>query len=139
MERIKCGVKVCRNRSKKHGVCGVHKTWLYISESSEFDKEFEGLRLMTKELFDEGDNMEKNGVNPLHIQNYMGLFGNEKEGEIAFPSEFSKLGNLLIRTKNYAKDMQTRYDPGLVYNMGVRMRHSFLPYTCTCSYCSLGK
>ena len=133
---MSCGVDSCRRRAKQFGVCGVHKKYKYLCREPAFQTDMEAYRQLFVNLVQESDKLEAQGHNILAIQSCWesNLCGPRKH---PFPNHLKVAGELFEQLVPTIEAMQKKYDPQLVSNVAIRIRHSEGP-PCACSYCRLG-
>jgi len=133
---MNCGKQGCNYKSKRYGVCGVHKKWAFKDDSSNFQIELTNLESLFNEYHNLANDLENQGYDILQIQGYWNnnLTITPLDN---LPTHFYKLGSLINQIKDKIMEMQTRYDNYLVYNNQVRLNHKLTD--CSCQYCQLGK
>jgi hypothetical protein len=132
---MSCGLRSCRNKSKHAGVCGRHSEYRYLTDNKDLLDDMEEYKRVFGDYIKESDKLKDIGRNVLEVQIY---FNNNlcSARQNAFPPELEKVGNLLEKQLALIKVMQGKHDDTLVYNMAVRICHSYGP-KCDCSYCDL--
>ena len=132
---MSCGLRSCRNKSKRGGVCGRHTEYRYLTDDKELLDDMKEYKRVFEEYIKESAILETIGRNMLEVQTYYNnnLCGTRQQ---IFPPELERVGNLLEKQLLLIKVIQSKHDDLLVYNMAVRIRHSYGP-KCDCHYCDL--
>lgn len=131
-----CGVSSCRYKSKKFGVCGVHKKFAYTDNNLEFVNAIDKYRRMAMEYNSEALKLKERGINLLGIQHYWD-FNLCKKREKSLPPHFEKIGKIMDEKLDFIKHLQTKYDLYLVSNATSIVDHQVCDRGCRCSLCSL--
>ena len=130
-----CSKPECDYKTKRYGVCGVHKKWAFTDQSPNFQIELNKLGDLIQKYKTQAANLEQQGYNILQIQTYWN--NNLTKTPIdKLPPHFYSFGLLINQIRDYITEMQGRFDPYLVYNAQVRLHHSDIP-NCHCQYCRL--
>ena len=126
---MKCGVPSCRYRAKVYGVCGIHKTYAYISNDKEFQRDMKIYENLLSQIVQEDNELQSKGHDILEIESYL--------SKRTFPEHLKVAGKLIERISQFVAQMEKKYDPYLVGNAITRIQHSY--FDCNCEICSLGK
>lgn len=134
---MSCGLPSCSRRAKEFGVCGTHKNFAYQMDDQNFWADMEPIMEMLETFHQQDRVLESQGKSLLDIQKYWGnnLCGKRQE---PLPDEFKTAGDIMERIAPSLLQLQTKWNPNLVYITFVRKNHA-LAGPCVCTYCSLGQ
>lgn len=131
-----CGLPKCKKPAHSYGVCKQHKAWYFVPDDTEFEKQLAVYKQCMVDLEKESESLNDRGINLLDIQ---ACWDNDlgKKRLHDFPEHFKIAGELMEKMDEILRDMQSKYDPTLVYNCTTRARHQSCSVPCRCMYCRL--
>lgn len=134
---MSCAIKTCPHEAKKYGVCGVHKLEAFQCDDADFQADLDRYRQIQLNLEQEDAKLETQGINILDIQAcWNGNLAQPRQHP--YPAHFAAIGDLLESSQKQMDYMLSKYDPSLVDNCCIRLRHGLEKGTCSCKLCLLG-
>lgn len=128
-----CAVKSCGYKEKVYGVCGVHKRYAFKIDHPDFQI----LESLYVNIFDESKKLEQLGIDILQIQQFLG-YNLASTQEIKFTEPFTKLGFLLINSKQLISRLSEVHGNVIACNKATILQHKILQNcNCKCTLCSL--
>lgn len=133
---MSCAVKSCSHKTKKYGVCGIHKYQAFQCDDPDFQADLNQYRQIQIDLEQEDARLKANGINSLGIQAcWNGNLAGPRQRP--YPPHFQSFGDLLEQSQKHYEMMLNKYDAALVDNACIRVRHSLELGICSCKLCLL--